>query len=586
MPDFSDTSPHLDLPYIQPSQAQKHITHNEGMQRLDALVQLAVISASAATPPGAPETGARYILPGSPTGLWSVQAAGTLAVYDGTAWAYYTPRAGWTAWVDDTGLQMVFDGAAWQEAAGAPTDFQNLPEVGIGTTADSVNRLAVASDAVLLSHAGAGHQVKVNKSAPGDTASLLFQTGWSGRAEMGTAGTDDFAIKVSADGSSFQTALVADAATGAVSFPQGLSGLSPADFGTGALTTTGYVAARGTNLVTNGTGLLGNGYNYPSAFSFDAATAPNLPGSVSFAGHYPGPVEMTEFIPVDPNNIYRLESYLRQEGLPGDWSAWSNAERQTQAMGLICYDIDGNDISASQHMRYRHGGTDSLTTLTAPLAPGDVTVQLADTSGWNESATQSYNRGLILMGYQNSLGYTYDYYSRLVEFGLFDLGQVDKSAHTVTLNTPLPASLGNPDDPAGVWPIGTRIANSSSGSARKYSFYAPSPLPETDRWYRSLNHVGGVDLSGENTTVNFPPGTAYVRVFWMPNFSNKVGGSSNYPDTGNAHKAWYAGVSVMPEPAAMMQATATGAKDLRVPQGDFGAGTLGLVAPSTQITAL
>ena len=41
---MSETSPRLDLPYIQPSQAQKHVTHNESLQRLDALVQMTVLA--------------------------------------------------------------------------------------------------------------------------------------------------------------------------------------------------------------------------------------------------------------------------------------------------------------------------------------------------------------------------------------------------------------------------------------------------------------------------------------------------------------------------------------------------------------
>lgn len=51
----------------------------------------------------------------------------------------------------------------------------------------------------------------------------MFQTGWSGRAEIGTAGSDDLALKVSADGSLWHTALSVAAATGAVSLSQGLS---------------------------------------------------------------------------------------------------------------------------------------------------------------------------------------------------------------------------------------------------------------------------------------------------------------------------------------------------------------------------
>lgn len=35
---MSDLSARLDLPLIKPSQAQKHVTHNEALQILDGLV--------------------------------------------------------------------------------------------------------------------------------------------------------------------------------------------------------------------------------------------------------------------------------------------------------------------------------------------------------------------------------------------------------------------------------------------------------------------------------------------------------------------------------------------------------------------
>jgi microcystin-dependent protein len=81
------------------------------------------------------------------------------------------------------------------------------------------NRLSVSSPATLLSHAGAGHQLKLNKAAAADTASLLFQTGFSGRAELGLAGSDTFEIKVSADGAAFVTGLSIAGASGQVTLP-------------------------------------------------------------------------------------------------------------------------------------------------------------------------------------------------------------------------------------------------------------------------------------------------------------------------------------------------------------------------------
>jgi hypothetical protein len=39
-----DKSDNLNLPYIMPSQAQKHVTHNEAIRALDAMLHLAVLS--------------------------------------------------------------------------------------------------------------------------------------------------------------------------------------------------------------------------------------------------------------------------------------------------------------------------------------------------------------------------------------------------------------------------------------------------------------------------------------------------------------------------------------------------------------
>lgn len=95
--------------------------------------------------------------------------------------------------------------------------------IGVNATADTTNRLSVKSDAVLFSHddvtPGSGDmRANVNKSASAKTASLLFQDNWSGRAEIGLCGDDDFHFKVSADGSSWNDAIVINRATAMVGF--------------------------------------------------------------------------------------------------------------------------------------------------------------------------------------------------------------------------------------------------------------------------------------------------------------------------------------------------------------------------------
>lgn len=225
-----DASAVLALPYILPSQAQKHVTHNEALRLLDVLVQPAVASRSVTAPPPGAVPGARHIVPAGATGAFAGQE-GRIAFLDGNGWDFLVPRPGWSARVLDEGIEVVFDGSAWTGPAESVARFAGL---GIATPADAVNRLAVAAPATLLTHAGAGHQLKINKAGATDTASLLFQTGWSGRAEMGTPGGHDFEIRTSADGVAFQTALRAAAAGGRVGLPAGVT-LAPGNAAAPAL---------------------------------------------------------------------------------------------------------------------------------------------------------------------------------------------------------------------------------------------------------------------------------------------------------------------------------------------------------------
>lgn len=202
----------LALPYILSAQAQKHVTHNEALRRLDGMVQL-VVQAEAGSPPGSPAEGKCFAVGPSPAGAW-VGKAGKLALFEDGAWIYLTPRAGWVGWFIDANRQMTWTGSTWSDLLSEST----IARLGINSAADTTNRLAVSSAATLFNHAGAGHQLKLNKNAPGDTLSLLYQTNWSGRAEMGLAGSDDFEIKVSPDGSAWTTALRATPA-GAVLMP-------------------------------------------------------------------------------------------------------------------------------------------------------------------------------------------------------------------------------------------------------------------------------------------------------------------------------------------------------------------------------
>lgn len=201
-----DDTPRLGLPYILGGQALKHITHNEALQKLDTLVQACVESMAITTPPSTPIEGEAYIVPIGATGAWAGHGT-EITVFQSGAWTFYDPASGWQAYDRATGTLRLFSGTEWVAIAATGS---GLPRLGINASADMTNRLAVSAPATLLTHAGNGHQLKLNKAATADTASLLFQTNWSGRAEMGLMGDNSWRLKVSASGSSWTDALVVD----------------------------------------------------------------------------------------------------------------------------------------------------------------------------------------------------------------------------------------------------------------------------------------------------------------------------------------------------------------------------------------
>lgn len=106
----------------------------------------------------------------------------------------------------------VWDGSSWQNIGSTPS-----PNVfGVNATADTQNRLSVNSAAILFNHEGADIRMKLNKNTETDTASVLFQAGFGGRAEIGLTGDDDFHFKVSPDGGSFYSAILFDKNTGQI----------------------------------------------------------------------------------------------------------------------------------------------------------------------------------------------------------------------------------------------------------------------------------------------------------------------------------------------------------------------------------
>ena len=255
----------LKLPLLVPNQSQKEITHNEALVILDNLVNNGVKDKDLTIPPENPSQNDLYIVGVGASGEWEGKD-NQLAFYD-NGWRFCQARQGTKYWVNDENCIYVFNSTSWTKfssgsggtvgggeggesgdnTSGATAlsqlddvslnsisqddilkfsngvftnskELNNLTGLGINCEFDEDNKLMVKSDYVLFDNNGGDSKIKANKSTTTQTASHLFQNNYSGRAEFGLIGNDDFSLKVSSDGSEWKEAFVVDKATGNVDF--------------------------------------------------------------------------------------------------------------------------------------------------------------------------------------------------------------------------------------------------------------------------------------------------------------------------------------------------------------------------------
>ena len=352
-----DETPNLDLPYIMAAQAQKHVTHNESIKALDAIIQLAVLDRDLTSPPASPSDGDRYIVAAGATGEWLSNDDQIAAWQDG-AWAFYIPNEGWLVWIADEDVLLAHDGTSWSavsSSGGGPTNLNPATGslVGVNATADTTNRFAVASAASLFNHDGNNHQQKINKATESDTASQLYQTAFSGRAEIGLTGDDNFHFKVSPDGTTFHEGIVIDKNTGMTSFPNTSLG-------------------RAVNLLINGDmyinqRLFGGGALAAGAYGYDRWKAgvggANLSESGGIISHNSGPIVQVieaqalagEIVTLSVEDLTggNLDVYI--EGQTGTISAGSGRNSVTLTIpASSTNDIAAQLIPASSAVTYKN----------------------------------------------------------------------------------------------------------------------------------------------------------------------------------------------------------------------------------------
>lgn len=111
MPEF-ETARHQ-LPLLAVSQAQKEITHNEALARIDALLH-PVVEDQQATPPVLTELdfGKCWLIAGSPTGEWAGKP-GQIAIWVAGSWRYSVACEGMRIRLLSSGLDLVYAGGLW-----------------------------------------------------------------------------------------------------------------------------------------------------------------------------------------------------------------------------------------------------------------------------------------------------------------------------------------------------------------------------------------------------------------------------------------------------------------------------------------
>ena len=137
-------SARIGAPFLQPAQAQKETTVNEGLALFDMATSAAVDAFLADTPPAAPAVGGCYIVGASPTGAWLGHAL-ALAGYTAGGWRFIGPVEGLRAIDKTSGMMATFIGGAWELGVRLGGPLPAIADPSGGTTVDTEARAAIAA---------------------------------------------------------------------------------------------------------------------------------------------------------------------------------------------------------------------------------------------------------------------------------------------------------------------------------------------------------------------------------------------------------------------------------------------------------
>jgi len=198
---------------------------------------------------------------------------GQIGVFISGRWVWFSPLPGWVVWDKIGATLRVFDGMDWVPPI-SDMDPENMPFLGLNASAGPSQRLSVASDTSLFTHDGDSHRLTLNRAASADTASLVFQTDFSGEAEIGLTGGEGLSIKTSSDGMQFDNRLTT---------PANYAGVRSPAFGSQRITIANNAAQMITTPAFGGlvalTVISDSGFpqvRHSGIFAYDIGKSPNL----------------------------------------------------------------------------------------------------------------------------------------------------------------------------------------------------------------------------------------------------------------------------------------------------------------------
>jgi hypothetical protein len=282
-----------------------------------------------------------------------------------------------------------------------------------------------------------------------------------------------------------------------------------------ALASKDYIAARATDLVTNGTGITKSNLNF-AAFDFSTDAPTGTSGSFVTKTSAAAGYAADEFIPFNPAKKIRFGFQIRQ--------TIAGAGSTNNAYGYLqpC-DIDGNTIDPTLYMYV----TGTTTTLAQALNPGDTTIKLASAANWYGQAgkpagASTYFRSVLFWDYVDSTGKAWptgSYSRNRMASNSYADGGVDLATGIITLSAP----YAGPAKAAG-----TPVSQPSAGGS---FLYMPSltNLPVGTSWtaYADTFSAGVMSSAaqavpstgGATWLTGMPPGTAKIKVGWLLNYA-------------------------------------------------------------------